>query len=83
MPFLEVYVLLPAFSRCSVSNDLHVDFFFDVFVGEGECHVLLCHRLDPLGYLNSTTVNIKMRVSFQIMCFLGIYVQEWDCWIMW
>ena len=28
MPFLEVYVLLPAFSRCSVSNDLHVDFFF-------------------------------------------------------
>ena len=60
-PFLEVWGLLPAFSRCFVQIVLHVEagFFwfvfwgvfwfdcFDVFVGEGELHVLLLCHLDP------------------------------------
>ena len=44
--FLEIWGLLPAFSRCSVRIIVHVDFFFNVFVGEGGCHILL-HHLDP------------------------------------
>ena len=39
---------MPVFSGCSVQVVLHVDVFFDVFVGEGE-HVLL-----PLCHLAST-----------------------------
>ena len=31
---------------------LHVDVFFDGFVGEGECNILLLHRLDPSLNLN-------------------------------
>ena len=49
LPFLEVCVLLPAFSKCSVQIVLHVDvfFFFDVFVGEGEYSILFLHHLYP------------------------------------
>ena len=40
LPFLEVYGLLLVFSICSVQVILHIVFYFDVFVGEGEQHVL-------------------------------------------
>ena len=45
LPFLEVCGLLPAFSRCPLGIILHADGFEDVFVGEGEHHVLLLHHL--------------------------------------
>ena len=45
LPFLKVYVLLPAFSCCSVCGVLHVDGFFDGFVGEGERDVLLLRHI--------------------------------------
>ena len=35
MPFLEVWSLMPMFSRCSVLIVLHI-YFFDVFVEESE-----------------------------------------------
>ena len=50
LPFLEVYVLLPAFSRCSVLIVLLVDVFFDVFLGEHEHDVLLLCHLDTSPY---------------------------------
>ena len=45
LPFLEVYGLLPVFSKCSVRIFLHVGFFY-VFVGGGESHILLLCHLD-------------------------------------
>ena len=48
LPFLKVWSLLTAVSKCSVSIIPHVDFFFfDTFVGEGKPHVLLLQHLDP------------------------------------
>lgn len=40
------------FKRCSVQIVIPVDgFSFDVFVGEGEHHVLLLCRLDPAPHV--------------------------------
>ena len=53
LPFLEVYGLLPALSRCSVCIILHVGGLFVLFVGEGECYVLLLCHLDPTSPLKT------------------------------
>ena len=36
-----------------------------------------------LAIINSAAMNTGMHVSFQIMAFLQIQAQEWDCWIIW
>ena len=40
-----------------------------------------CFRV--LAIVNSAALNIEVHVSFQIIVFLQIYAQEWDCWIIW
>ena len=42
---------------------LHVDFFFDVFVGEVELHVLLLHHLDS-GLRN---LSLVYRIKPQLL----------------
>ena len=38
-----------------------------------------------LAIVNSAAMNTGVHVSFQIKVFIffQIYVQEWDCWIIW
>ena len=63
-PFLEVSGILPVFNRCSEKIILHVDGFFDVFVGEGEHHVLLLCHLDPTSYFcSSETCSLLINHS--------------------
>ena len=46
LALLEIWSLLPAFSRCSVRVVPHVDVFLMYLWGEGELHILLLHHLD-------------------------------------
>ena len=36
-----------------------------------------------LAIVNSAVMSSRVHVSFQIMLFLQIYAQEWNCWIIW
>ena len=36
-----------------------------------------------LAIVSSAAVDIRVHVSFQIMVFIWIYVQKWDCEIIW
>ena len=51
------------FSRCSMQLILHVDGFFDVFMGEGEHHILFLHHLDPasLKELFKTLIAVPVK----------------------
>ena len=33
-----------------------------------------------LAIINSAAMNIGVHVSLSILVFLGVYVQQWDCW---
>ena len=54
-------------------------------------HVFITHSsvdgylscFSVLAVVNSAAVNIRVHVSFLIMFYWGIYVQEWDCLIIW
>ena len=35
-----------------------------------------------LAVINSAAMNTDARVSFR-SGFLGVYAQEWDCWVIW
>ena len=35
-----------------------------------------------LAIVNSAAMNIRVHVPYLIIVFSGIYVQEWDCWII-
>ena len=35
-----------------------------------------------LTIINSAAMNMGTRVSFS-SGFLGVYAQEWDCWVIW
>ena len=35
-----------------------------------------------LAIINSAAMNIGVHVSFR-SCFLGVYAQKWDCWVIW
>ena len=35
-----------------------------------------------LAIINSAAMNIGVHVSFN-SGFLGVYAQEWDCWVIW
>ena len=35
-----------------------------------------------LAVINSAAMNNVIHVSFSI-CFLRVYAQEWDCWVIW
>ena len=60
---LEVCSLLPAFSRCPVRIIPHVD----VFVGEGELHVLLLHHLDLIpSFIISLELGSSSPLNFAL-----------------
>lgn len=65
LPFLEVYNLLSAFSRCSVWIVLHVGgFFFKcVLVGEGEHYILFLCLLDPPSQIPFITFSSLIAMT--------------------
>ena len=78
LPFLEVWGLLPAFSRCSVWVILHGDFclfvcLFYMFVGEGESHILFFCCLDP-----APPVDLDQAFSQSLSLVVEALV-EWCC----
>ena len=38
--------------------------------------------LHVLAIVNSAVMNIGVHVSFN-SGFLGVYAQQWDCWVVW
>ena len=71
-----------AFSRSSVLIILHIHGFFDVFVGEGEHHVLLLHHFDPFLEIFDHMVFIPqfVNVVYHTGRFADIekYLHSWD-----
>ena len=61
-------------SRYSVRTFPRVDVFFDVFVGGGELHVLLCHFDHSPVYCNYNHFYKKFFIVFQSMYGLFIYL---------
>ena len=36
-----------------------------------------------LAIVNSAAMNIEVHVSLSDLVSLGVYAQEWDCWVIW